>query len=107
MIYFILFIYEIINVILCVNIVLPFKQLLVNSETKEYYYNSTLFLEDNLNYISYSLINIGEPKQQMILLFNQNSNRILVHKNNPNCKYLSKNYNYLPELIFLIISVLI
>ena len=98
MIYFILFIYEIIDVILCVNIVLPFKQLLVNSETKEYYYNSTLFIEDYLNYISYSLINIGEPKQQMILLFNQNNNEILVHKNNPNCKYLSENYNYLPEL---------
>ena len=54
-------------------------------------------MEDNLNFISYSIINIGVPKQQIVLLYNQNNNRILIHKNNPYCKYFSKsiNYNYI------------
>ena len=98
MMYLILCIYAIINAVLCVNIVLPFKQLLINLKKNDNEYNSTLFLNDNLYFISYSLLNIGNPNQQMILLFNQNSNEILVYKNNQNCKYLSNNYNYLPEL---------
>ena len=88
-------IYLNINVILSINIVLPFKQLLLKQT--EIGYNSTLFLYDNLNFICYSIINIGEPKQKLILLFNQNNNEILVHKNNINCNYFSKNYNYLSE----------
>ena len=52
-------IYKIFNI--CTNIVLPFKQLILYSIEKEY--NSTLFLDDNLRFIFYSIINIGVPKQ--------------------------------------------
>ena len=97
MIFLFLCIYHTFNIILCINILLPFKQLKLYSKEKEY--NSTLFLDDNLNFISYSLINVGYPKQQLILLFNQNNNRILLHKNNLYCKYFSKNnnFNYIPD----------
>ena len=92
-------IYLFFNNIFSKSILLSFKQSTFYSKEKKY--NSTLFLEDNLEFISYSLINIGNPKQSMVLLFNQNNKEILVHNNNQNCKYLSKKYNYtsnyLPE----------
>lgn len=89
-------IYQFFNIIVSKNILLPFKQLLLKNCEKEY--NITYFLDDNLHFNAYSLINIGEPKQQMIILFNQNNNEILIHKNHPYCKYISKKFNYLPEI---------
>ena len=62
------------------EVVIPFKQIFKNR--KEYTYNSSSFLDDNLLFIPYTLLNIGYPSQKVYAIITQNITDITFHKNN-------------------------
>ena len=65
--------------ILLAQVRIPFKQLF--SFTNEINYNSSIFLDDNLYFISYAKLNIGQPPKKVYSFFTQNITDIHYHNN--------------------------
>ena len=76
----------------CKVVIIPFKQSFSYKNSK--LYNSTLFLDDNLFFVSYTTLNIGQPSQKIFSYFSQNITDISYILDNKND--FSNEYIYFP-----------
>ena len=74
------------------EVVIPFKQIFKSK--KDSIYNSSSFLDDNLLFIPYTLLNMGHPPKKVYAIITQNVTDITFHKN---IEFnFDKEYNYFP-----------
>ena len=78
--FIILFIYINLLQILFSQVIIPFNQLF--SCKNEINYNSSVFLDDNLLFISFATLNIGQPPKKVYSFLTQNITDIYFHNNN-------------------------
>ena len=90
--YILIFIYFNLILLFSKQVVIPFKQLFSYQNSK--IYNSTLFLEDNLIFTSFTELNIGQIPQKIFSYFSQNITDISFHLDCNN--YFFNEYDYFP-----------
>ena len=90
--FILLFVYFNLILLFCKQVVIPFKQLFSFQNSK--IYNSTLFLEDNLIFISFTELNIGQTPQKIFSYFSQNITEISFHLDCNN--YFINEFSYFP-----------
>ena len=92
-IHFLLYFYIKITQIACKTVIMKFKQFKYNLSESENINQDIKFFSNLYDYLLYSMINIGDPNQSVLGIFNQASN-IFVINSNDNCNNNNFHYNY-------------